>query len=174
MTSIYDQLTKQDTKLPYFLLRPSPNSPSLISVAPIEAYTAEDTTIAFIDPSAQPQNPGWPLRNLLAYLRVTHPDSTKSLRVLCWRDAELPRDGWKSCIGDLTVGDGSSEITAPSSSRPNAVGWEKNVHGKLGPRMADLAPMMDPARCVPSTMTVNTRSCTFVDWRIKLLTSISN
>ena len=29
---------------------------------------------------------------------------------------------------------------------PSAVGWEKNVQGKLGPRLADLAPMMDPTR----------------------------
>lgn len=35
-------------------------------------------------------------------------------------------------------------------TKPGAVGWEKNVQGKLGPRVADLAPMMDPTRCVPS------------------------
>ena len=32
------------------------------------------------------------------------------------------------------------------AEKPTAVGWEKNPAGKLGPRMADLAPMMDPTR----------------------------
>lgn len=27
-----------------------------------------------------------------------------------------------------------------------SVGWERNVQGKLGPRMADLGPLMDPTR----------------------------
>ena len=35
-----------------------------------------------------------------------------------------------------------------TGAKPTAVGWEKNVQGKLGPRVADLAPMMDPTRCV--------------------------
>jgi hypothetical protein len=34
--------------------------------------------------------------------------------------------------------------------RPSVVGWEKNEKGKLGARMADLAPLMDPLQCVPS------------------------
>ena len=33
----------------------------------------QQQTIAFIDPSALPDNPGWPLRNLLAYLHALHP-----------------------------------------------------------------------------------------------------
>jgi ubiquitin-like modifier-activating enzyme ATG7 len=34
--------------------------------------------------------------------------------------------------------------------RPSVVGWEKNEQGKLGARMVDLAPLMDPLQCVPS------------------------
>jgi len=48
---------------------------------------------------------------------------------------------WKSKFGIISCaasGGGQRE-------RPSAVGWEKNVQGKLGPRVADLAPMMDPA-----------------------------
>ena len=35
-----------------------------------------------------------------------------------------------------------------ANERPGVVGWEKNDKGKLGPKMADLAPLMDPTRCV--------------------------
>jgi ubiquitin-like modifier-activating enzyme ATG7 len=35
-----------------------------------------------------------------------------------------------------------------TAERPSAVGWEKNAQGKLGPRVSDLAPMMDPTRSV--------------------------
>lgn len=88
-------------------------------------------------------NPGWPLRNLLAYLHVNH--ASASYRILCWRDTELPSSEgtWKSRFGVLTT-------AAPKGSdakvKPTAVGWEKNVVGKLGARVADLAPMMDPKR----------------------------
>ena len=103
-----------------------------------------ERTVAFVDPSALPTNPGWPLRNLLAYLRALYPAETaEGVRVLCWRDSEAPAGGagWKSRFGVVKPGAGES-----AAGRPSAVGWEKNVHGKLGARMADLAPMMDPAR----------------------------
>ena len=104
--------------------------------------------VAFLDPSAQPTNPGWPLRNLLAYLAALHPEATKGARILCWRDVEPPvagsTAGWKSRFGVVKQGAGASE----AGTRPSAVGWEKNIQGKLGPRVADLAPMMDPTRCV--------------------------
>jgi ubiquitin-like modifier-activating enzyme ATG7 len=98
-------------------------------------------TVAFVDPSANLTNPGWPLRNLLAYLRALYPNSTSSVRVLCWRDSEA-HPAWKSRFGIVEIAGAASE----TSERPAAVGWEKNPQGKLGPRVADLAPMMDPAR----------------------------
>jgi hypothetical protein len=39
--------------------------------------------------------------------------------------------------------EGSATVSIP---RPQVVGWEKNTAGKMGARMADLAPMMDPVR----------------------------
>jgi ubiquitin-like modifier-activating enzyme ATG7 len=126
-----------------------------VSIAPVEQYEAfyastppEKQTIAFLDPSADPSNPGWPLRNLLAYLRELYPETTSKLRILRWRDTEVPASPnvpWKSQIGTLTV---AATAVDPASGRPSAVGWEKNPQGKLGPRVADLAPMMDPTRYV--------------------------
>jgi hypothetical protein len=39
--------------------------------------------------------------------------------------------------------EGSATVSIP---RPQVTGWEKNTAGKMGARMADLAPMMDPVR----------------------------
>ena len=48
-------------------------------------------------------------------------------------------------------------------SRPAAVGWEKNPQGKLGPRLADLAPMMDPTRLAAQAVDLNLK---LMRWRI--------
>ncbi|KIK68841.1 hypothetical protein GYMLUDRAFT_34831 [Collybiopsis luxurians FD-317 M1] len=163
LKSIYTQLQSLDNRLAYFLVRTSNG----ISVAPVEDYdpqtdTMETTTIGFIDPSAQPQNPGWPLRNLLAYLKALHPQSTSKLRILCWRDADLPRgEGWKSRVGTIFIG--PQGTTTGAATRPTAVGWEKNVQGKLAPRMADLAPMMDPVRLANQAVDLNLK---LMRWRI--------
>ena len=142
LSSIHQQLSS-NTHAFFFLQQDS--------VLPLEDYKGEtDVTLAFIDPSAQPQNPGWPLRNLLAYLRALYPQSSRAVKVLCWRDSEVPHTGqeWKSLVGDLSLGDGSTEVQVALQGKPHAVGWEKNPQGKLSPRMADLAPMMDPTRYV--------------------------
>lgn len=113
---------------------------------PLLIFTIQQT-IGFVDPSADPNNPGWPLRNLLAYLRALYPATTSTIHILRWKDSEVPSTPnamWKSQIGTLTVG--AAAPMDPVLGRPSAVGWEKNPQGKLGPRVADLAPMMDPTR----------------------------
>jgi ubiquitin-like modifier-activating enzyme ATG7 len=149
---------------PYFLVRPAGNT---VEVAPVEEYDKffanvppASQTIAFVDPSALPDNPGWPLRNLLAYLRAVAP-TTSAIRILSWRDSEIPSStgSWKSRFGIVNAG-----FPAESpSEKPSAVGWEKNVQGKLGPRMADLAPMMDPTRLANQAVDLNLK---LMRWRI--------
>jgi ubiquitin-like modifier-activating enzyme ATG7 len=136
MTSILTQVTQSVPGAPYFLIRDAqirPFDPS--------SFDAQHDILGFVDPSSQPHNPGWPLRNLLAFI----PSNTKTARVLCWRDSEIPRDGWKSRYAVLERQTGAE---GTQGARPDAVGWEKNPHGKLAPRVVDLAPMMDPTRCV--------------------------
>ncbi|KAF5389397.1 hypothetical protein D9757_004401 [Collybiopsis confluens] len=164
MNSIFTQMKSSGILLPYFLVRVLNG----ISIGRLEDYdpqtdTIENTAIGFVDPSAQPQNPGWPLRNLLAYLRTLHPKATYKLRILCWRDADLPRgnEGWKSRLGTIFIDPQGDPVGSPS--RPTAVGWEKNVQGKLAPRMADLAPMMDPVRLANQAVDLNLK---LMRWRI--------
>ncbi|KAI0721475.1 E1-like protein-activating [Fomitopsis betulina] len=150
----------------FFLIRRKDDSDEP-ELAPVEEYTTffanvspEQRTIAFLDPSAAPAHPGWPLRNLLAYLHALHP--APSYRVLCWRDAERPADApFKSRVG--VVAQGAGTPAQALLEKPAAVGWEKNVQGKLGPRVADLAPMMDPARLADQAVDLNLK---LMRWRI--------
>lgn len=168
MSSIATQLQAYERRLPYFLVRQEASS---VQIAPIENYEeffasvspaevsffpffpygadgAIQQLIAFVDPSADASNPGWPLRNLLAYLRALYPSTTTSIRVLRWRDSEAsfpPNTPSRSLIGTLTIVVADT-TRADHTAKPAAVGWEKNPQGKLGPRVADLAPMMDPTR----------------------------
>ncbi|EPT02229.1 hypothetical protein FOMPIDRAFT_1022889 [Fomitopsis schrenkii] len=150
---------------PFFLVRRKADSDTP-ELAPVEEYDTffanvppEERTIAFLDPSAAPAHPGWPLRNLLAYLHTLHP--APSYRVLSWRDAERPAGApFKSRVGVVAQGQGAGE---PAPEKPAAVGWEKNVQGKLGPRVADLAPMMDPTRLADQAVDLNLK---LMRWRI--------
>ncbi|KAI0757845.1 hypothetical protein C8Q80DRAFT_1265684 [Daedaleopsis nitida] len=45
--------------------------------------------------------------------------------------------------------------SAGTATKPSAVGWERNIQGKLGPRVADLAPMMDPTRLADQAVDLN-------------------
>ncbi|KAI0753952.1 hypothetical protein C8Q80DRAFT_1094252 [Daedaleopsis nitida] len=168
LSAVQSQLHPSPRPLPFFLVRTHANQ---TSIAAVEDYTtffanvpAFERTIAFVDPSALPTNPGWPLRNLLAYLLALHPECAQGARVLCWRDVEPPAagsvGGWKSRFGVIKQAGGESAGTV---TKPSAVGWEKNIHGKLGPRVADLAPMMDPTRLAGQAVDLNLK---LMRWRI--------
>ncbi|KAG1871833.1 hypothetical protein DFJ58DRAFT_762532 [Suillus subalutaceus] len=111
-------------------------------------------------PSALPENPGWPLRNLLTFLRAVYPSQTSSVRVLCWRDSEKPITGkpWRSRFGVVSVGEGDP------TTKPSAIGWERHpTTNKLSARVADLAPMMDPKRLADQAVDLNLK---LMRWRI--------
>ncbi|KAJ7485289.1 hypothetical protein FB451DRAFT_1229057 [Mycena latifolia] len=163
LSSIHAQL--RATPLPFFLVRAG------VEIAPVESYSSffanvppAEQTIGFVDPSASPTNPGWPLRNLLAYLRALYPETTAELRILCWRDAEVPAapTGWKSRVGTVRS-ESPAAAAAAAAARPSAVGWEKTPQGKLAPRVADLAPMMDPVRLANQAVDLNLK---LMRWRI--------
>ena len=96
----------------------------------------------------------------MAYLTALYPSIT-TRRILCWRDAEVPAGNWswKSRFGSVSL----PSPVDKSTTRPTAVGWEKNVQGKLGARLADLAPMMDPSRLADQAVDLNLK---LMRWRI--------
>jgi hypothetical protein len=65
-------------------------------------------------------------------------------------EIELPQgavygdNGKFDCFFVTIIGSSLTYILAHSI--PKSVGWEKNTTGKLAPRLADLAPMMDPKK----------------------------
>ena len=55
------------------------------------------------------------------------------------------------------------DLMSLSDQPPKSVGWEKNTAGKLGPRLADLAPLMDPTRLADTAVDLNLK---LMRWRI--------
>lgn len=96
--------------------------------------TLEDPVLVFLDSTSSATAVGWQLRNMLAFLALRFQIS--SVKVLCLRSSLE-----SSRLIDLTL--------APNAyAKVTGSGWERNSAGKLGPRVADLGPMMDPQRDV--------------------------
>ena len=75
---------------------------------------------------------------MLTYLSRVH--AIDQLRVVTLREGS---DASRTAVLRLKTADASSSA---KEGRPGIVGWEKNDKGRLGPRMADLAPLMDPTK----------------------------
>ena len=115
--------------------------------------------LGFIDPSSLPSHPGWPLRNLLLYGAVL---GMRRARVLCFRDlSTLPGSPLSSLVLDLSLS--VSEPAAPLVSIvPRCVGYERNTHNKLAPRLIDLSSLMSPLVLAASSVNLNLR---LMRWR---------
>ena len=76
-----------------------------ICISPYPRLKTEQGVVSFFDPSSHSQNPGWPLRSLLAYFRLRHPTSSRKLLILSLRDAEVPSVGksWRSRVKMVSI-----------------------------------------------------------------------
>ncbi|CAE6367794.1 unnamed protein product [Rhizoctonia solani] len=170
LLSIYDSFSDRSKDKssypPYFIARQSAKSG--YEVSGLSEWSSffkdipEDKRIlGFVDPSANPQSPGWPLRNLLTLVNVRL-GVKGPLKILAWRDTEVTGHNhtWHSRLGVVSI---PAAQTSDPQARPTAVGWEKNTQGKLAPRLADLAPMMDPTRLADQAVDLNLK---LMRWRI--------
>ncbi len=107
--------------------------------------------IGFVDPSCQPANPGWPLRNFLLLIQQTW--NVPRVQVVALRDAI------EDCI-TFTVDFDSNPVL---DSMPKFVGWERGANGTPTPRVANLGPMMDPKKLADSAVDLNLK---LMRWRI--------
>ncbi|KAF9975025.1 Autophagy protein 7 [Actinomortierella ambigua] len=135
-----------------------------VEVGPLDQWTSffagvpdDERTVGFADPSSLDHNPGWPLRNLLALLQYHF--NISRIKILCFREVPGKRDisASKILVAEL------SSAAAPPTACPKAVGWERNAQGKLGPRLADLAPLMDPSRLADTAVDLNLK---LMRWRL--------
>lgn len=114
--------------------------------------------LGFYDPCHLPTNPGWPLRNFLAFAVVRW--GLERATVLCYREKGGFGDLQQCLVVNILVS------TPPGWSNhelvPKAVGWELNSHGKLGPRLINLATEMDPKRLAISAADLNLK---LMRWR---------
>ncbi|KAJ3285899.1 Autophagy protein 7 [Borealophlyctis nickersoniae] len=121
----------------------------------VDGIPRDEIIVGFADPSGLAGHPGWPLRNLLVLLKK-HSAMT-SFKIICYRETPRTKDILRSIVLEVEVpGEFGEEC-------PKTVGWEKNTAGKLGPRLADLAPLMDPARLADTAVDLNLK---LMRWRI--------
>lgn len=120
-----------------------------------------DVIVAFSDPSTLPENPGWPLRNLLTYLIYRRGDSLKKLTILCYRDRI--RDGKREVDHSLVIEITNFPGITLNEDDIQVVGWEKNQRDKNGPRMVNLSSTMDPVKLAESAVDLNLK---LMRWRL--------
>jgi len=157
-------LEASSTGMPPFFVVDLAGSGDVCTVRPfsdVQAVAAgsNEWWLAFVDPSNLATNPGWPLRNALFLLQRRL--KLTAVTVLCYRDvldAKEPPQESRSIV--LQVGLPAGDPSA--TSIPTAVGWEANAKGKMGARIVDLAPFMDPRRRAVESADLNLK---LMRWR---------
>ncbi|KAJ1995975.1 Autophagy protein 7 [Coemansia spiralis] len=123
--------------------------------------------LGFVDPSSHSTRPGWPLRNLLAWVRYCHPEAAR-LSVLCFRDAVLASGN--VCSSEALRQQSESvvieiQVTAATDLKAEAQvsGWERNEKQKLAPRVVNLSSTMNPVQLAESALDLNLQ---LMRWRL--------
>ncbi|KAF3334964.1 ubiquitin-like modifier-activating enzyme atg7 isoform X1 [Carex littledalei] len=148
------------TDVPFFLVSISPNSGAILR--PLKDWElckdeGQKVLFGFYDPCHLPTNPGWPLRNFLAFISLRW--NVEKINFFCYREKQGTADMRLSLVGEALV-------SPPSAWRdpeciPKAVGWEPKG-GKLMPRFVSLAESMDPERLAVSAAELNLK---LMRWR---------
>lgn len=161
-----------------------------LSLSAYESLSADEkssSAFCFIDPCSLPENPGWPMRNLAAYLGIKL--ELKSANIVAFRPAALRRlstelieafcercnsmDSDQSYAEDdfVSVGENRKKDKSllMSVSLDNdwndcsVVGWETNVRGKMGPRIMNLKSIMDEKVIAEQSVDLNLK---LMRWRL--------
>ncbi|XP_074603824.1 autophagy-related 7 isoform X2 [Brevipalpus obovatus] len=136
------------------------SSPNEISLYPLSEFqNLKDRSgqiyVSFADPSTDEKHPGWPLRNLIAYVLIRW--KVKILNVLCYR--KRGSDAGNSLTFQLETSSEKEEI----SECPGCVGWSKNEKQKLLPRVVDLSSSLDPKALASNSVDLNLK---LMRWRL--------
>ncbi|PKU72496.1 Ubiquitin-like modifier-activating enzyme atg7 [Dendrobium catenatum] len=141
--------------VPFFFIVIASNAQ--VTIRPLKDWEAfhgdgEKLLFGFYDPCNLPSNPGWPLRNFLAFICLRW--KIENIQFLCYRERRGLADLELSLVGEAVV-------LLPQDWRspccvPKAVGWE------LKPKLMNLAASMDPKRLAVSAADLNLK---LMRWR---------
>ncbi|KAI8890848.1 E1-like protein-activating enzyme Gsa7p/Apg7p [Backusella circina FSU 941] len=141
----------------YFLLKKDKDGLKVANLNEYDVFfknvTPDNRIFGFADPSNSSTEPGWPLRNFLYLIHETF--HAKKVKILCYR--VMAPKSYQSYMLETELPETSNYTDVKS------VGWERNVQGKLGPRMADLGPLMDPTRLADTAVDLNLK---LMKWRL--------
>lgn len=141
--------------VPFFFVCISSNA--RVTIRPLkdlEAFNRDGDKLlfGFYDPCNLPSNPGWPLRNFLAFICLRL--KMEKIQFFCYRERRGLADLDLSLVGEALV-------LLPQDWRnpgcvPKAVGWD------LKPKLINLAASMDPKRLAVSAADLNLK---LMRWR---------
>jgi len=119
------------------------------SLTPLENQShAQKTTVACVDPSNT--HPAWSVQNSLLFLAgLGWPDAT----IVLLRDVHSTANS-----SVLKV-----QLPCLPAEMPQAAGWEKNSKGILGPRIVNLANLLDPKQIAANAINLNLN---LMKWRL--------
>lgn len=114
----------------------------------------------FYDPCHLPNNPGWPLRNFIAFICSRW--NLKKIRFFCYREHRGFADLGLSLVGEVLIS--VSQEWKHYKQIPNAVGWEvyDGNKGKKVFRCITLANSMDPTKLSVTAAELNLK---LMRWR---------
>ncbi|PVV04772.1 hypothetical protein BB560_000714 [Smittium megazygosporum] len=124
-----------------------------------------DNISCFIDPSGSQTVAGWILRNILVWARSTF--ANQKISVLCYKDVNsfalfqpdsqsFPENSFQSILYEIP-----NDIQVSESYQ--SVGWERNLAGKLLPKLSSLEASMDPLMLASSSLDLNLQ---LMKWRL--------
>ncbi|XP_068224634.1 ubiquitin-like modifier-activating enzyme ATG7 isoform X2 [Palaemon carinicauda] len=143
-----------------FTLHPLSDYPTLRESS---ADNKKEVFLGFSDPCTLPQNPGWPLRNLLTLVALKWSKQWPLHRIICLR--VRTRNAVKEAAHSIVAEVNLEGLVDPDSvpEMPQCLGWEKNERGKMGPRMVNLSASMDPTNLAESAVDLNLK---LMRWRV--------
>eukprot|EP01018_Ginkgo_biloba_P000196 Gb_18972 [translate_table: standard] len=147
--------------VPFFLVHMVPNVN--VRVRPLRDWEAcqeegGKVMLGFYDPCHLPSNPGWPLRNFLAFAAARW--GLERARILCYREKRGLGDLQQCLIADVLIS--IPQGWSNPECFPEAVGWEQNSRGKMECRCINLATYMDPNRLAIAAADLNLK---LMRWR---------
>ncbi|KAH9309940.1 hypothetical protein KI387_037851 [Taxus chinensis] len=154
--------SKLTAGVPFFLVQIIPNVD--VRLRPLKDWEAcqqegGKVLLGFYDPCHFLSNPGWPLRNLIAFAAARW--GLENVTVLCYREKGGSGDLQQCLVADVSVS--LTQDWSDTKSIPKAVGWERNNQGKMAPRRISLASQMDPKRLAISAADLNLK---LMRWRL--------